>query len=933
MDRKPRPAASVSPPDPGLTSISVQDPVVLVLAQGVSTSDAANTKGHLFEQFVALLLSRYGYEDPTVAKLNVSVDGIELDVTAAHRLTREPALAECKAYTAPVRAESLAAFYGKLALRRYADPRTHGFFIALPRLTADGHQEAQRIAANDPKFTLMTANEVVHALSGVNEIAPMPVQPGLTSDPAVLITEHGIFSACVELHEATRTPARVLVWGARDNVPPPVLELVANHDYAQGVAAVDAREPRSAAATHLLEHEAAVVVPVMGSNADFEYQLPASPRFFVGRKAALADLSDAVGRGRAVIVLNAQSGWGKSSLALRLQRLIEDRKGYALVVDSRTASAASFVTAVLRRAAVEAERAGLMKLPSGASWASVASALRTLQNAEWSSPLPVLVFFDQFENIFRNGSLTREFRDLALGAQDLGGRLMVGFAWKTDLVGWTEGHPYQFRDEIRANATVVTLGPLGPPEVETLLRRLERELHQRLARELRQRLREYSQGLPWLLKKLAGHVLREIRTGATQEQLVSEALNVQNLFEADLAELTPGEQEGLRYVARFAPVPVSEVLDRFSADMLQSLLDRRLVVQVGERLDTYWDIFRDYLNTGRVPVEDSYIIRQSPHSVGRLLREVLSKDGNRSVPDIALAWQTSENVVFNLGRELRLLGVAGFEPNRVRIIDEVMSAPRREEALRLRVASALHRHRAYSVFSALAERTGDRVSIGAYAKELPNAFPAVEVADKTWQVYARAFVQWFEYAGLARAREGTWSVANEPEEGAVQLLDASLRRRGRGMFGMEPAGPSLELLEQLAGLPNATINGPLHGRWSGAARSLEILGVVHTAADGTVRLMRMDLVRDGRVAPEILLEVLGALPANRMALKLLADNPAASSAEVGAVIRDASGADWGDATMVGVGKYFRGWARAAGVRVEGRGHRSPATSLGQRAVP
>ncbi len=54
-------------------------------------------------------------------------------------------------------------------------------------------------------------------------------------------------------------------------------------------------------------------------------------------------------------------------------------------------------------------------------------------------------------------------------------------------------------------------------------------------------------------------------------------------------------------MARFAPVSASEVMERASASVVQSLIDRRLLIQVGERLDTYWDIFRDFLNTGRVP--------------------------------------------------------------------------------------------------------------------------------------------------------------------------------------------------------------------------------------------------------------------------------------------------------------------------------------------
>jgi hypothetical protein len=154
------------------------------------------------------------------------------------------------------------------------------------------------------------------------------------------------------------------------------------------------------------------------------------------------------------------------------------------------------------------------------------------------------------------------------------------------------------------------------------------------------------------------------------------------------------------------------------------------VVQVGDRLDTYWDIFRDYLNNGRVPVEDSYILRQSPVSVARLLREVLADHGDSRVRDIAQRLGTSENGVFNLSRELRLLGATSYEPNRVRLLPDIWESEDREQELRRRVAASLRRHRAYTTFVALADRTGG-VSIPAYARELPAAFPTVDVKDST----------------------------------------------------------------------------------------------------------------------------------------------------------------------------------------------------------
>jgi hypothetical protein len=90
---------------------------------------------------------------------------------------------------------------------------------------------------------------------------------------------------------------------------------------------------------------------------------------------------------------------------------------------------------VLRKAGTEAAAAGILSLPSNSSWASLESSLTTLRAARWlDTSRPVMAFFDQFENVFRDVALTRQFRDLALGVRDIPGPVVVGFAWKTDLV-------------------------------------------------------------------------------------------------------------------------------------------------------------------------------------------------------------------------------------------------------------------------------------------------------------------------------------------------------------------------------------------------------------------------------------------------------------------------------------------------------------------
>jgi hypothetical protein len=867
----------------------------------------------------------------------VTARGVELDVRVRHKLTGHPAIAECKAYSNAVSVEQLAAFYGKLAVARFNEPNTQGFFLALPRLTAEATEQSRHIEGRDPHFRSLIAQDVVDALMELKVVVPPPRDLGLTSDPAVVISEHGVYSAVIELDPVQRTGTRILSWGTQP-VPNPVKKLLTAHtDYGGGLPVHDAASDVAGIAVRPKSPDAEpLIVTVAGSSEDFEYQLPASPQFFIGRENLVTELSRLIGQRARVIVLNAQSGWGKSSLALKFRQLVVDLRGYATIVDSRTASPGGFLTAVLRRAALEAQDIGVLKLGGENSWATLVSSLRSIGSAEWAEERgPLVVFFDQFENVFRDILLTRDFRDLALAVRETPGRLMIGFAWKTDLVGWTEGHPYQLRDEIRANASVLTLPPLDAREVETLLRRLEKRIDQKLLPDLRQRLREYSGGLPWLVKKLASHLIREITSGATQERLLADALNVQNLFEADLAELQPAEQEALRFVARFAPVAASEVMERASAPVVQSLIDRRLVVQVGERLDTYWDIFRDFLTTGRVPIEDSYILRQSPRAVARLLTAVAEREGEAGVPELATVLNTSENAIFNLARELRLLGVTAYEPNRVRLIEELWGADDRESAVRRRVSTALRRHRAFSAFVRLAERVESSVSFSDYARELPGTFPAVSVATKTWLVYARAFILWFEYGGLVTTAGQVAMLADDGEKSVPavppKIFGVRPPVRTRGVFPQRAPGPSLALLRRIAS--GERVGAEQTERDTDSLRDLLLLGAVEFTVDGTLQLTRPELIQDGQIDEVCLRTLIEAKKGCKEALSLLEEDPSTSPTVIGGVLCKANGAEWAPGTKLCSGKYLRAWARLAGLRTRTRpSHTAPTSESAEQLL-
>ncbi|MFE5672101.1 restriction endonuclease [Agromyces sp. NPDC056523] len=895
-----------------MESLLKDDVALIVLSEAVDAGASRHARGHLFERFCARLLESFGYEDVKSEDANVTSEGIEIDFVARHKLTRKPALVECKAYSSAVAAKEMLAFVGKLSAERHAQKDLEGYFICLPRLTSQGVEKAKSIEEHDQSFHYLSATAVYELLVDAKILGAEPAEVGsaIVSDRLVAITEHGVYSAAKRLDPVSRVPTEVLIWGPGVDVPDPAVELIRTSDYAGGLSCRALSKSGASVAVGRGEVAEDILIEVRGGSSDFEYQLPASPKYFVGRRDVLHSLATALDEGSRVMVINAQSGWGKSSLALRLRRVIEADAGVGLVFDSRTVSRTSYVASALRKAAEAASKAGVLTVTEDASWASLASAMRTLAASRWAAPSRrLLVIFDQFENVFRDENLTRDFRDLALLASDAAFPIVIGFAWKTDVVGWTEGYPYQLRDEIRQSARIVNLSPLGPSEIGTLLSRLEKELGSKLRSDLKVKLREYSQGLPWLMKKLASHVLDETRRGISQDDLVSEALNVQRLFENDLQALQPGEREALNWVAKFAPVLLSEALERFPAGIVQSLLDRRLIVQVGERLDTYWDIFRDYLTTGRVPIEDAYTLRVSVNSVGRLLQTLLDVGGSADVGVLAdlLGW--AEPALFNAVRDARVLGLVRSGSRRVEVLVGNGEDEDPEDAIRARVSVALKRHRVYSAYQSLNERLEGNVTISELASRLPVLFPAITAAPNTWNIYATVFAKWFDYAGLV-SLEGTTlkPVALAP---SVLILDPSGTSRGSKVFPQRAPDPALRFLERLSGASDQML--PASETPSSNVVDLIALGLVERDRSGYYRLLRPEIVDDGHYSPAELLSTIKAVPGGTESLALLEADPRESGSKIGEVLRAAQNTSWSEGTVEVAGKQFRAWANRAGV--------------------
>lgn len=738
-----------------------------IIADGKTDAAKANARGKLFEKVTAATLRYHGY-DIDRHQSNVVHAGMEIDVEGKSRITGIPMYAECKCYSSNIDCEKLQTFFGKYMTRWFLNKKSQGLFLAIPGINSSAMGFYKENCESNSAITLrlLQEPEVLDALiNGQTIVNPAVFQGkvsldgGTPGDQVLVCSDKGSFWIQYIVPPGAGVASQVQVFDALGNTISDqgtvayLSELLPELRQFQMI-----KLPPEISSTYKVGGDAIdEVVQLRGSSSCFEYQFPAAPEFFVGREALICEIdtyADEVIEKQTscrAILFEANSGWGKSSLVLATVDRLLRHGHYAVAFDSRSASTPHFVLRVVEHVlkrfgdfdgCVPAQP--VVGGVDGASQALISIGRQLEQHKK-----VLFIFFDQFENIFYLLDVLTRIAQLCLSVGDAATNIVLGFSWKTDLVGLTREFPYRWRDIIIDSSKLIRLPQFSDTETGALLDLLAKELNTKLRKDLRFLLSDFSQGYPWLLKKLCAHVRNQRQSGVPQADMVRALLNVEQLFLDDLQGLTTQQESVLRRTARLAPVNIWDLADEFSPELVQSLVDRRLIVKVGSKYDVYWDIFRDYLNTGKLPIEEVYLPRAQ---VGSILNAVtiLSKAGGHI--DITLFKQRaglSDGAFLNILRDLRLLQLVRIDDQRMELL--LSANPNEQELIaniRTHLQDRLPRNRCvYRALNLIRER--NELNIAQLGLCLRDEFPYVSAVGRTWETYARILASWIDLADLA----------------------------------------------------------------------------------------------------------------------------------------------------------------------------------------
>ena len=330
-----------------------------------------------------------------------------------------------------------------------------------------------------------------------------------------------------------------------------------------------------------------------------------------------------------------------------------------------------------------------------------------------------------------------------------------------------QDHPaYYMWHRLADHRMEVELRRFTSPEASKAIGIFQKELGEKLRPDLRRQLIENSQGYPWLLKKLCIHVYDSVHSGISQSELVDKALDIESLFDKDLQMLTPSENTCLKMIAESAPVDWYEILEVSDQEVLRGLQDKRLIIRSGDRLNLYWDIFREYVLTQTVPSIALSYLPSSP-SIGAMLRvgRQLNPEDSKSPVELSKLCGLGEKTIGNVIRDLNMFGIATVEQSKIRL-DSSMEASDQETILQ-KLRQALKSH---ALTMELSKQDPEEIiTTEDIIQLLKRINPAAQHQEKTWKFYAERMEHWLFATGYLVQIENDWKFENQGKVNPVGI--------------------------------------------------------------------------------------------------------------------------------------------------------------------
>lgn len=820
----------------------------------VSEKQSTTEKGDILEKLASdiLLIQQYEVTD------KIRVTGMELDVLAKHKVNSSTILVECKAHENALPADAISKLLGNVIIRNASS----GWLMTTGPLTKDAEgarlEWEQRDISERQKLSFYTSDRIVESLVDARMITnPILIQEdarkeySISEDITLMLITDAMYWIVPVVDQNTSFVTSVIVYNAKSAeriVEKETLDFIKSHKNSfsefQWLSSFGKNEKKAAEGmAEIITNEYNNIVPVISGDDWIDYR-PARPEDFVGRQSLIRDILnyfESVNVGSSstrLFSIKAPSGMGKSSLVLKIASKLSSKKYskkyFVYPVDVRTAVSSRYVEMAFMSCIEKADECGFtdvknrtVEITNINQYIDSLSIQNTLEYLKNNNKTIVLIF-DQFEELFSKKelfSLFDNFRVLCNKVDALQGPIILGFAWKTDLTIPADHPAYYMWSNLSDRRKEFELVQFKNSEIKSAINIFGKQLGEGINPILRSYLTKQCQGYPWLLKKLCIHVFKLIDEGSTQDSVIGHKLNIVELFERDISGLTPDQHACLKEIAQNSPSDYFSIADVYGSDMVQTLVNNRLVIRRASKLTLYWDIFRDYVLNKSIPsLVHEYIPQLQPISVYNVIKKLINSPG-LTVDDLAKKLNKNSATIENTTIDLVMFGIARKENGLVILLYHT------EDELVQYLQAFFKKHIIYQRMLML-DRSGFDYKI--FTSTFNDVYSDSNFSNKTKTSYCSKLYSWFTNLGLFVSENGRDYALLTPSYKHVGILGMNkTQKRSRynsvsnNLFFGQTSPEKMEELYQVISNGNNYYNELLSSGYRNAIEVLSSVSAVH----------------------------------------------------------------------------------------------------------
>lgn len=767
--------------------------------------DPPKVKGDLLEVLSKELLNSQNYD----VTEEIRVVGAELDLLCTHRVSKKIIYVECKAKKEKISAPIMRQLVGSVASYDYSE----GWLISTSELGKDAKGFAEmwskKPIEESSKMSFYHPELIINSLISSNLIISPPKlkaqelvgESENLGNWTLLISEYGKYWTVFTLQGGA--PFGVLIYCAHtgkhiqdettiDNLSK-LETTITEYNLTIGIA-------KKEVSLKFKSIKLPNVVEVQVGDSWDDYR-PARPTDFIGRDDLQKDILNFLNQAREkksgtrIFAITGNSGLGKSSLIAKVRdrsRNIHYKKKYfTFAVDIRGAKTPTYITASLMQCFQEAQKAGFgkkiaLQLTDPASPIESESIEKFLDSVQEKNQVICLIF-DQFEELYSKTELFGVFHaanDLMKDVAAFKGNFILGFAWKTDSTTQQDHPAYHIWHELSNYRKLFKLSVFNNGEITKSISAFEKEVHLKLNNEIKHQVTNSCQGFPWLLKKLCINIYESLKKGKSAESVLFN-LDVRKLFEDDIANLLPAEHTCLKLIAQKAPAEWNEIIEISGVPTLRGLINKRLVVRSGDRLNIYWDIFKDYLLTGNIPVVPfNYIPTTDITSMLKVMNALTPKNyiTSNELSDIT---RLNERTIGNIGADLIMFGMAERDGTSLKC-QHTGDESKSEWVLEI-LRDKLNKHSLK--LNLYKEYPGKTISKKQILTSFKKCMPTANFGEKTWTIYSNRLTNYLIDCGFLTPA-GKDLVVQDLGSPMIERKKKSRRGRQTGGLFTAPTSPS-----------------------------------------------------------------------------------------------------------------------------------------------